>query len=743
MVETGTTGTMAEVEALSAPPRVGGGHDESAWVGGSNLTNERSTRPTSTLARRPTDFKSASEIERRAVQGLPEDRRLSLDEKTSKITLTSWVNAMRSYLEERGMDTVFRIFDPDNNSETYILKDYGSASSTEVTTWTKTLEKGVGDRDPCNYDLDNLMWSGKAIMNSIALDLWETIEKDIGVQAGGPVAYATVVGKIQQVSASSVRSLVSKLKVMSLIKEPGQNVETFGTKIIEMTRRITGSGSSPVDLTSIVASTFLECDVLSFKIKALSIHDLVDEKPTAMEWEEIVRVLKAKYTSLEGQDLWTPTSNTKPAESVLDGLHAAINKLAAQVDGGPNGQGSMQCWTCNQYGHSKADCPQNRSNGSSGAAAGSRRVAPAEGAPATKVVNGVSFSWCSRCRYWTKGAKEHTTATHVRRSPGATETAAAPVSVPAPVTTSIAGVAAAATSTSDRYDGGRLRINGALLFGGAKGINKEPVPVSDPCVSMSDPTICTDDLFFSDAFRIMQDDEDEFHDAVDDHTKMQPETAKTLGEANKSSHLKPSGFVASSDSGAHDDTGSLAFSDGGRHQAQPNIGREPPPGRCPNCRNYGWLANLCDTCEDTGFTYEEVESSSAADTEEFPDDGSVDDSPAPVEVDWSLGRCVSCGKEGTVLTACVDCSQPVHEYDFWHGKCAGCGQRGMHGTSCNNCKELGLTFDGPPSSDDASRASSDDDETGSRASSDEDDDDDADSRASSDEDSDEDGSALN
>jgi hypothetical protein len=221
---------------------------------------------------------------------------------------------------------------------------------------------------------------------------------------------------------------------------------------------------------------------------------------------------------------------------------------------------------------------------------------------------------------------------------------------------------------------------------------------------------------------------------------MEPEAAKTL-EVNKSSHIKPSGFVASSGPGAHDDTGSLAFSDGGRHQAQPDLERESPPGRCPNCRNYGWLANLCDTCEDTGFTYEEVESSSA-DTEEFPDDGSVDDSPTPVEVDWSLGRCVSCGKEGTVLTACVDCSQPVHEYDFWHGKCAGCGQRGMHGTSCNNCKELGLTFDGPPSSDDASRASSDDDEASSRASSD-DDDDDASSRVSSDEDSDEDGPALN
>ena len=204
-----------------------------AWVGGSNRTTERRSRPESTLARRPTDFKSAAEIEKRAVQGLPEDRRLSLNEKTSKITLTSWVNAMRAYCEEHGLDTVFRVFDPVNDTEVYLLKDWGSARPEKVAAWEEKLVTGIGTHAACDYDGDNLKWSGKAVMNSIALDLWESIEKDVGGSANGPVTYAAVITKIQQVSASAIRSLVKELKEMSLLNEPGQDVEVFGSKVIE------------------------------------------------------------------------------------------------------------------------------------------------------------------------------------------------------------------------------------------------------------------------------------------------------------------------------------------------------------------------------------------------------------------------------------------------------------------------------------------------------------------------------
>jgi hypothetical protein len=110
-------------------------------------------------------------------------------------------------MEERGMDTTFDVYDWKTNSETYLLlTDWGSASPAKIEAWVATLRakvpKAAGTLlPPCDYNLDNLKWSGKAILNSVSLPLWETVEKDLGVDATGPEAFAAVVYKLQQVSS--------------------------------------------------------------------------------------------------------------------------------------------------------------------------------------------------------------------------------------------------------------------------------------------------------------------------------------------------------------------------------------------------------------------------------------------------------------------------------------------------------------------------------------------------------------
>jgi hypothetical protein len=88
---------------------------------------------------------------------------------------------------------VFHIYNSDTDSELYLLKDWGTASPEKVAEWEGTLTSGVGESPPCDYDIDNLKWSGKAIMISSTLDLWETSEKDIGIGANGPATYAAVI----------------------------------------------------------------------------------------------------------------------------------------------------------------------------------------------------------------------------------------------------------------------------------------------------------------------------------------------------------------------------------------------------------------------------------------------------------------------------------------------------------------------------------------------------------------------
>jgi hypothetical protein len=178
-------------------------------------------------------------------------------------TLTSWVNLARSYMEERGLDTVFYVYNGQTDSETYLLTNWGSASPAKIEAWVMTLRStGVPKPDstvssPCDYDLDNLKWSGKAILNSVTLPLWETVEKDLGIDASGPKAFATVVYKLQQVSSAAVCMLVDELKNLSLLKEHGQDVKIFGGRVVELCCHISGTGSAPGDLVVLAASTFL------------------------------------------------------------------------------------------------------------------------------------------------------------------------------------------------------------------------------------------------------------------------------------------------------------------------------------------------------------------------------------------------------------------------------------------------------------------------------------------------------
>jgi hypothetical protein len=90
-----------------------------------------------------------------------------------------------------------------------------------------------------------------------------------------------------------------------------------------------------------------------------------------MTWDTVVWTLKTTHQSLKGQGLWTPQATTKKNEDELAGLHAAINKLMAQVgarlgarssNGGGGGGSSCSCYECGELGNLARDCPKNQTS---------------------------------------------------------------------------------------------------------------------------------------------------------------------------------------------------------------------------------------------------------------------------------------------------------------------------------------------------------------------------------------------
>ena len=217
-------------------------------------------QPKTIFSRRPMDFRSAAKVEENCSRGIGDDYKLST--KDSSISLTSWIQLVRIHMEDHGMDSVFRRIDS-RGKEVYMLQEWGETEKQEVVEHVKQLKKGTYNEPPCSFDIDNLRWSGKAIVASIGQDMWRTVEKEILTDDGvsGPHAFQIIIGHLQQTNSSSVRQLVTKLEKMVLKDESGQNVITFGDKVMEVARRIEGTGMAPRDLSAICASRFLQSDL--------------------------------------------------------------------------------------------------------------------------------------------------------------------------------------------------------------------------------------------------------------------------------------------------------------------------------------------------------------------------------------------------------------------------------------------------------------------------------------------------
>ena len=323
-------------------PRVGGGTDmDSAWVGGSSLTPR--TRPASSNAFRPVNLKYLPRIEAACKQGLPESYKLGTeDEKGYKITFTSWISALKDMFEDCGMDTVFRIMTKQGTVETYILQDWGEADKEMVKEWVNELKEDgvefmsstgtVSRSNVCTYDQDNLKWSGKALVNSISLELWNSIEKEVGYGATGPEVFIAILDKMQQVTDAAVRKMVDKLKGMTLKDEPAQNCDTFCNKVYDLAQRIEGSGNPPNDLVSLIAGLFLECEVLAFNIQASNVYTKANRRKGNIGWREVIEEMKLNYRDLVSQGKWSPAKDKVQTENDLalaeiKGLKTMMNKL--------------------------------------------------------------------------------------------------------------------------------------------------------------------------------------------------------------------------------------------------------------------------------------------------------------------------------------------------------------------------------------------------------------------------------
>ena len=88
-------------------PRIGNYTSKSkteVWVGGFNLKPQ--TKPMNTLARRPTKFTAAEQIQQKCQAGLAAQYRLGSATEDNDVVFTDCIVPLKMDLEDRGLDTV-------------------------------------------------------------------------------------------------------------------------------------------------------------------------------------------------------------------------------------------------------------------------------------------------------------------------------------------------------------------------------------------------------------------------------------------------------------------------------------------------------------------------------------------------------------------------------------------------------------------------------------------------------------
>ena len=470
--------------AQPAMPRCGGITNvngvDIAWCGGGvNGGPTERTAAASMLAYRPTEFKAKTKTETSCSAGLAESFHLTTADKlagekgeTSLVTMQAWINQIKQIIEDRGMDSVFRMVN--GAAEQYLLAEFGRADKGKVADWL-TFIRANGD----DYDIENLQMSGKMLKASLELDMLKKVERETPANASGPEVYAAVVNLHQSLGSSAVRQLTEQLQQLKLSKEPAENVTIFGDKVLDLALRIQGAGplTCPHDLGTLVYECFKGCTTSEFASEVTDFCKKSNKNdPTVADWEASVSELKSLYRTLVVRKEWDAEKHHKEKadvqamQAMISTLQQTVKNLGSskQSGSGDGGTDTRTCYHCGKKGHVKPNCPDKdkpkvgSAGGSGGAtpssgtnAAGINRVAPKEGEPHTKMdSDGAETKWCGTCNRWWKGEKSHLTEEHVKGKGKGT-----PPSAAAATTTTVTG----AYASADNDSGGTLRLVGGYM----------------------------------------------------------------------------------------------------------------------------------------------------------------------------------------------------------------------------------------------------------------------------------------
>jgi hypothetical protein len=431
------------------PPLRGGVENGIAWTGGGRRgTIFGLSEPTSPDAFRPTDFRSMNIVHSKCTSGFPEKNCFDTDT-TSQVKLVSYMREVKTFLTQTGQEGVFFVKHTGDGVERNILDYSGMYTSADVQHHVTKL-RASGD----SYDAKNLRTSGILMLTTIGPTLKGEIEKFIHTEDSktGPYIFMLIIERIVTCSTSTWRALITELGSLSIVNEPGENVEVFADKVTGICCTLEGADQLPKDNAMLVAKSFMYSKVLTFGATFMAIYGQIDDSPNAYQWHTIVLRATKLYRGMVQQKLWTVDMPRVPAG------------LAGELVVRDGGTSTMTCHSCGVVGHISRNCPKNA--GGTGKDPW-KTTAPSAGASQTMTKFDKKYFWCGICRHWNL---THTTDKHIAgggdrggKARRGTDSAPAKTEEVTPVTSPSAAVS---ITTAPTQQEGATISSGLVMQGG-------------------------------------------------------------------------------------------------------------------------------------------------------------------------------------------------------------------------------------------------------------------------------------
>jgi hypothetical protein len=462
---------------VSVKPRVGGIDGSGVWVGLGALKQGFIPKGVNCYRGFKTDvvknLTALIPIEKFCVSGLKSNplHHFCTQHESNAGNVVTVIRAMEKFMVSTGMDGVFNIIQHDGTCIN-MFQEPGLFTHSMVENWCgDLLHRGVTDQNNpshrhavCPYDTVNMTWSGEALLSSCSEILLDDIQDKLGDNMYGPLVLSAILFKVYRPSYSTVEAKRNDLRNLKLTDFPAEDVSQYcqaATKIIREIRMNFMQRNQIPTLTS-DALKGLNCATDSYlrnRIAELSVQSDVNgfgysTAGSTMEVTSVLDSVEACWRVLCNQGIYGPALQIK-AQDKNSAFNAAVthvvktemqkleqNRNAKSSVGSNEGVKSGACFDCGQTGHHRGDstCPKPKGR-TAGRTAGHGldevtakrlnllgKTKIKEYGDISKVPDGLEIlengktvsTFCSKCRFFTKGQTMHSSSSHGSGAPAPT-----------------------------------------------------------------------------------------------------------------------------------------------------------------------------------------------------------------------------------------------------------------------------------------------------------------------------------